>query len=56
MNFNDTYMKFIEPNVETGNQYNAPVDLDIRPGNLCNLKMSYVWSRIKFTIRKRNNR
>ena len=38
MNFNDTYMKFIEPNIETGNQYNAPIDLDIRPGNLCNLK------------------
>lgn len=38
MNFNDTYMKFIEPNVETGNQYDAPIDLDIRPGNLCNLK------------------
>ena len=38
MNFNDTYMKFIEPNIETGNQYNAPLDLDIRPGNLCNLK------------------
>jgi len=38
MNFNDTYMKFIEPNIETGNQYNSPIDLDIRPGNLCNLK------------------
>lgn len=38
MNFNDTYLKFIEPDVETGNQYNAPIDLDVRPGNLCNLK------------------
>lgn len=27
----------IEVNVETGNQYNSPIDLDIRPGNLCNL-------------------
>lgn len=38
MNFNDTYLKYIEPDIETGNQYNAPVDLDIRPGNMCNLK------------------
>lgn len=27
----------IIPNVQTGNQYNSPIDLDIRPGNLCNL-------------------
>lgn len=27
----------IIPNVETGNQYGSPIDLDIRPGNLCNL-------------------
>ncbi len=37
MNFNDMYSTF-EFNVETGNQYNTPLDLDIRPGNLCNLK------------------
>jgi MoaA/NifB/PqqE/SkfB family radical SAM enzyme len=37
MNFNDRY-EFLEPNVETGNQYGSPIDLDIRPGNLCNLK------------------
>ncbi len=38
MNFNSMYNPKIQPNVETGNQYNAPLDLDIRPGNLCNLK------------------
>lgn len=36
--FNETYMETLEPNVETGNQYGTPLDLDIRPGNLCNLK------------------
>lgn len=36
--FNETYMETLEPNVETGNQYGSPLDLDIRPGNLCNLK------------------
>ena len=38
INFNETYMDDLIPNVETGNQYNSPLDLDIRPGNLCNLK------------------
>ena len=38
MRFNDLYLKSLEPNIETGNQYNTPVDLDIRPGNLCNLR------------------
>ena len=28
----------IQFNVETGNQYNKPIDFDIRPGNLCNLQ------------------
>jgi organic radical activating enzyme len=37
MNFNDRY-PFLKPNVETGNQHGSPIDLDIRPGNLCNLK------------------
>ena len=37
MDFNDRY-PFLNPNVETGNQYGSPIDLDIRPGNLCNLK------------------
>ena len=37
MNFNDRY-PFLKPNVEIGNQYGSPIDLDIRPGNLCNLK------------------
>lgn len=38
MRFNDVYLETLEPNVETGNQYETPLDLDIRPGNLCNLK------------------
>jgi sulfatase maturation enzyme AslB (radical SAM superfamily) len=39
MNFNRRYQDtLLEPNIETGNQYNSPIDLDIRPGNLCNLK------------------
>ena len=38
MNFNDRYSLRLKPNVETGNQYGSPIDLDIRPGNLCNLK------------------
>jgi MoaA/NifB/PqqE/SkfB family radical SAM enzyme len=38
MNYNLRYPDILEPNVETGNQYNSPIDLDIRPGNLCNLK------------------
>ena len=36
--FNNMYIDKIEPNVDTGNQYGTPFDLDIRPGNLCNLK------------------
>ncbi len=35
---NRIYQDILEPNIETGNQYNSPIDLDIRPGNLCNLK------------------
>lgn len=38
INFNSMYISDIVPNVETGNQHNSPLDLDIRPGNLCNLK------------------
>ena len=36
--FNRLYEEDIEPNIETGNQHGSPYDLDIRPGNLCNLK------------------
>lgn len=32
--FAETYLEF---NIETGNQYDHPIDFDIRPGNLCNL-------------------
>lgn len=35
--FNEMYGDDITPNVLTGNQYGSPIDLDIRPGNLCNL-------------------
>ena len=28
----------LDLDVVTGNQFNSPIDLDIRPGNLCNLK------------------
>ena len=38
INYNRRYQDILEPNIETGNQYNSPIDLDIRPGNLCNLK------------------
>ncbi len=38
INFNTMYSTKIEPNIETGNQWNAPIDIDVRPGNLCNLK------------------
>lgn len=37
MRFNDMYRGEITPNIDTGNQYESPIDLDIRPGNLCNL-------------------
>ena len=37
MRFNDMYVGEINPDVVTGNQYGSPIDLDIRPGNLCNL-------------------
>lgn len=37
MRFNAMYDGEITPNIETGNQYASPIDLDIRPGNLCNL-------------------
>jgi len=36
--FNRIYSDILEPNIETGNQYDSPIDLDLRPGNLCNLK------------------
>ena len=38
MRFNNLYLEDLIPNVDTGNQYNTPFDLDIRPGNLCNLR------------------
>ena len=39
MNYNTRYQDILlEPNVETGNEHNSPIDLELRPGNLCNLK------------------
>ena len=39
MNYNARYQDILlETNVETGNKYNSPIDLELRPGNLCNLK------------------
>jgi len=38
MLFNDRYLKDLKPNVETGNEHDSPVDLDVRAGNFCNLK------------------
>ena len=55
-NFLDRYKdidyKEYELNVETGNKFNKPIDLDIRPGNTCNLKCrscTGIWSN---TIQK----
>jgi sulfatase maturation enzyme AslB (radical SAM superfamily) len=38
MMYNERYIKDLKPNVKTGNEHNSPIDLDIRAGNLCNLK------------------
>ena len=41
LNFMKKYMELsptLDINVETGNEYNTPLDLDLRPGNLCNLQ------------------
>ena len=40
-NFMDQYSRVapdLEINVEKGNEYGTPLDLDLRPGNLCNLQ------------------
>jgi len=36
--WNREYEDTLEPDVVNGNQFNTPIDLDLRPGNLCNLK------------------
>jgi sulfatase maturation enzyme AslB (radical SAM superfamily) len=38
MVYNDCYIEDLDPNVKTGNKHDSPIDLDIRAGNLCNLK------------------
>jgi organic radical activating enzyme len=40
-NFIDQYMRVapdLEIDIEKGNEYGSPLDLDLRPGNLCNLQ------------------
>lgn len=40
-NFIDQYMRVapeLEIDIEKGNEYGGPLDLDLRPGNLCNLQ------------------
>lgn len=41
INMFDQYMRItpdLEINIENGNEYGSPLDLDLRPGNLCNLQ------------------
>jgi len=38
MRFNDLYFNNLKPDIVHGNQHKSPIDLDIRPGNLCNLR------------------
>lgn len=45
--FND-----LELNVETGNEYDTPLDLDLRPGNLCNLQCRMCYSGSSSQIEK----
>ena len=51
--FTNNYAQFnIVPNVATGNQYNTPIDIDIRPGNLCNLGCRMCGPASSTTIQK----
>lgn len=45
--YNDVDVKFI-----SGNKYQAPIDLDLRPGNLCNLACRMCWSGSSSQIEK----
>lgn len=49
--FNETY-DYIVPNVNTGNQFNGPIDFDLRPGNLCNLQCRMCYSGSSSQIEK----
>jgi len=57
--FNRMYSD-IDVNVVTGNQFGSPIDLDLRPSNLCNLQCRMCWSgsssQIEKEIQKSNNR
>ena len=56
--YNETY-KDIDAQLINGNQYGTPIDLDIRPGNLCNLACRMCWSgsssQIEKEVRKSDN-
>lgn len=49
--FNDNY-KDIEFNIDTGNSFGTPLDLDLRPGNLCNLQCRMCFSGASSQIEK----
>lgn len=53
---NQTYDD-ISLNVETGNEYGTSIDLDLRPGNLCNLQCRMCWTGASSQLEKevRNN-
>lgn len=41
--YNKRYSDIV-PNIVTGNQFNGAIDLDLRPGNLCNLACRMCWT------------
>ena len=57
--FNRMY-RDIDVNITTGNQFGSPIDLDLRPSNLCNLQCRMCWSgsssQIEKEIQKSNNK
>ena len=55
--WNRTYQDILEPDIVNGNQYATPLDLDLRPGNLCNLKCRMCGPSASSQIQKeiRNN-
>jgi len=50
--FNNEYLGKFKPSVIYGNEYGSPLDLDIRPGNLCNLKCRMCGPSSSTQIRK----
>jgi sulfatase maturation enzyme AslB (radical SAM superfamily) len=49
--YNDNY-KDIDFNIELGNTFETPIDLDLRPGNLCNLQCRMCFSGASSQIEK----